>query len=100
MMRQLERDSYIDDIATGADDFQSAELLRTGIEDILEKGGFKIKGFVMPGYNCDETLTLLVSGDLGRILGMGWDPCEDVFKLKVRINLSKKCRKGRTEDDI
>ena len=54
----------------------------------------------MPGYNCDETLTLLVSGDLGRILGMGWDPCEDVFKFKVRINLSKKCRKGRTEDDI
>ena len=38
MMRQLERDSYVDDIATGADDFQSAELLRTEIEDILEKG--------------------------------------------------------------
>ena len=37
MMRQLERDSYIDDIATGAGDFQSAELLRTGIEDILEE---------------------------------------------------------------
>ena len=54
----------------------------------------------MHGYNCDETLTLLGSGDLGRILGMGWDPCEDVFKIKVRINLSKKCRKGRTEDDM
>ena len=66
----------------------------------MEKGGFKLKGFVTSGVDCDEALKLLGSGDLGRVLGMGWEPREDVFKIKVRINLSKKYKRGRSSEDI
>ena len=94
------RDSYVDDIATRSDDYKSVELLQSAIEDILEKGGFKLKGFVTSGVDCDAALKLLGSGDLGRVLGMGWEPREDVFKIKVRINLSNKYKKGRSSEDI
>ena len=94
------RDSYVDDITTGTDDVESRESLKQGIEKILEQGGFKLKGFVMSGKDSDEPLALLGSGELGRVLGMGWDPKGDKFKIKVRVNLSVKTRKGKTGPDL
>ena len=59
-----------------------------------------MKGFVTSGEMTDETLTLLGSGDLGRVLGIGWEPRSYVFKIKVRINFSKKYKSARTEKDL
>ena len=46
-----------------------------------------------------ELLSLL-EFSLGRVLGIGYDPKEDIFRLTVRINFSKKLRKGRAKPDI
>ena len=95
-------DSYVDDIVTGTEteDVESVNSLKNGIESILEQGGFKIKGFVTSGCDSSETLSLLGAGELGRVLGIGYVPKDDVFRIIVRINLSKKLRKGRAEPDI
>ena len=69
------RDSYVDDIATGTenDDITSADSLKQGIIEILAQGGFKLKGFVTSG-DISAMLSLLGSGEIKRVLGMGYDP--------------------------
>ena len=93
-------DSYVDDVVTGEDDVESMELLKDGIETILARGGFKVKGFVTSGDVSEETLSLLGSRDFGRVHGIRWEPKNDVFLTKVRINLSKKYKSVRTERDL
>ena len=94
---KIMKDSCVDDIVTEEEDVESMISLTNGIEQILARGGFKVKGFVTSGEMSYETLTLLGSGDLGRVLGIGWEPRSDVFKIKVRINFSKKYKSARTE---
>ena len=98
--QRIIEDSYVDDIATGEDDVESVKELQSGIEAILEKGGFKLKGFVMSGDSSEESLSLLGTGELGRILGIGWDPSRDVFIVIVRINLSKKRKTAKRDKDL
>ena len=98
--RAIIDDIYMDDIVTGADNKEKAESLKEGISKILPKGGFKEKGFVMSGDTLDEALKLLGSGELGRVLGMGWEPGGDVFKVKVRINITVKLQSGKKERDL
>ena len=87
-------DSYVDDITTGDVDTEAVAELKKGISEILSYGGFKLKGFVTSGDTSDENLALLGAGNVSRVLGIGWDPKDDVFTVKVSINLTKS--KGRT----
>ena len=96
---KIKMDSYVDDIITGVHYLKYVEAMMADLEDILEKGGFKLKGFVMFVCESGEPLILLASGDLGRVLGMGWDPRQDMFKIKVRINLSKE-KGGKHVGDV
>ena len=98
--RAIIDDIYMDDIVTGADNKEKTDSLKEGISKILPKGGFKEKGFVMSGDTLDEALKLLGSGELGRVLGMGWEPGGDVFKVKVRINITVKLQSGKKERDL
>ena len=98
--KRIINDSYVDDIATGAETREAANTLKNGIEAILKKGGFKIKGFVTSGDVTEEELSLLGSGEVGRVLGIGWDPRKDEFKVRVRINVSKKYRSARVGKDL
>ena len=93
-------DIYMDDIVTGADDEEKAEALKGGISEILPRGGFKEKGFVMTGDTSEEALKLLGSGEIGRVLGMGWEPGNDVFKVKVRIKITVKLQTGKEEREF
>ena len=90
-------DSYVDDIATGDENHGMVDAIQEGIEKILEKAGFKVKGFCRSGDSSEASLSLLGTGELGRVLGIGWDPERDWFRVIVRINLSKRRRsaKGR-----
>ena len=97
---KIKEDSYVDDVATGADNHEEAEDLKDGIEQILQRGGFKIKGFVTSGDSTDKDLSLLGSDGMERVLGVIWNPEDDVLRVKVRINLSKKYRQARTAKDL
>ena len=99
-VRKILEDMYADDLATGDKDKAKVESLKKSITEILARGGFALKGFVMSGDSSDETLSLLGSGDVGQILGVGWDPKSDEFVVKVRINLSKKFKGAQKTEDL
>ena len=48
----------------------------------------------MSGDTSDENLPFLGARNLSRVLGIGWDPKDDVFTVKVSINFTKS--NGRT----
>ena len=54
----------------------------------------------MSGDVSKEPLSLLGLGNMGRVLGIGLDPHEDEFKIKVKVNFSKRYKKGKIDDDL
>ena len=97
---KIKRDGYVDDIATGAETMERIDEIEKNISKILSKGNFFPKGFVKSGDRSAEKLALLGSGDIGRVLGLPWDPETDEFVVTVRINVSKKHKGLRTEPDL
>ena len=97
---RIKKDIYVDDITTGDVDVSSTIELKENIKRILEEGGFHVKGFVMSGDSSEESLSLLGTGEIGRILGIGWKPLEDTFVARVRINKSRKFKGIRKEADL
>ena len=93
-------ESYVDDFATGAEDTAKTKKLTANITLILAKGGFHIKGWTMSGDTSEEHLALLGTGEVGRVLGVGWSPPTDEFSVVVRINISKKFKGARRGEDI
>ena len=66
----------------------------------MGKAKIEMKGYVASGDSAPEVLYLLGSGNVGRVLGVNWDPTTDVFTVSVRINISKKRHGTRTEPDL
>ena len=95
----IKDDTYVDDITTGRDDMNEVLALKSGITEILSKGGLEVKGFVMSGESSEELISLLGSGEISRILGVTYNPPTDVFSVTVRINVSKKYRGAQKEPD-
>lgn len=98
--KKIREDSYVDDVATGSENHNEAQDLKNGIEQILQRGGFKIKEFVTSGDSSDKGLALLGSDGMERVLGIIWNPENDMLRVKVRINLSKKYRQRRIDKDL
>ena len=59
-----------------------------------------MKGFVSTGDVSEENLAILGTGDLGRVLGIGWEPGRDIFKVRVRVNFSRKSKTSGEEKDL
>ena len=97
---KIKRDGYMDDITTGADTKARISEMETNIGTILKKGNFTPKGFVKSGDRFVENRALLGSGDIGRVLGLAWEPESDEFAVTVKINISKKHKGVRAEPDL
>ena len=111
------QNSYMDDIPESTRTVEEAQKITDEIDKILNRGGFKIKGWVMSGQNQGQELGIRAQGhenqhlvqvtdtnpdvtELGRVLGMGWNPFKDVLCYRVKPNFSKKKRKVRTQPDL
>ena len=97
---KIKKDSYVDDVTTGSDSTKETNILKRDMEVILSHGGFKMKGWVQSGDSCEVTLSLLGTGEVGRVLGISWNPTTDVFTTHVRINLSRKVKGAHTDKDL
>ena len=97
---KLKDEMYVDDIVTGDSNSKKVDVLKEDIKEILANGGFFVKGFVKSGDTSKENLALLDTGEVGRVLGIGWNPKHDEFAVKVRINLFKKFKGARRENDL
>ena len=96
--QKVKDDSYCDDVVTGDEKRQRIDEMK--VPEIIGKGGFQVKGFVTNGDQSAESRALLGTGDMGRVLGVSWDPGEDEFSVAVRINLSKKYKGSRVDPDL
>ena len=86
---KIKNDSYVDDFATGDETKEATINLVNNITTILDKGGFHIKGWVLSGDSSEECLALLGTGNVGRVLGVGWSPPTDEFSVVVKIMIPK-----------
>ena len=99
----ITRNSYEDDLIQSVPRTEDALCVAENVQDILERGGFKIKHWIMSG---DDGVTeiksdiTLLNVDQEKVLGMRWVPKTDHFIFQVRINFSPRQKKIPTGPDV
>ena len=114
----LKKSTYVDDLIDSRPSVNDAIQVAREAEDMLAKGGFSTKCWQLSGErnsrtslgheeaslaNTDETkpLSLLKGTETSmRVLGLAWNPKEDLMLYEVTLNFSKKRRGVRTGPDL
>ena len=98
----LKDNTYMDDICDSVHSLQEAEQLTADMDDVLQQGGFKVKGWLsnqnLRKENEEEqggiSMKLLQGKTEEKILGTIWNHAEDVFLFNVsqpeEIKLTKR----------
>jgi hypothetical protein len=107
----LKESSYVDDLIDSCASKSEALKLCHEVEEILTKGGFKVKCWQLSGESnprvgdellddseveagqsqCERTHTLLKGTDENlRVLGLGWNPKNDTVVYEVRGEVQKR----------
>lgn len=92
--------SYVDDILHSCGSTVEALEKITTTERILERGGFKMKQWVVSGSHDITEDSKIIDTEFEKVLGMVWEPKKDQFSYKVRINFSAKRKNIRTGPDL
>lgn len=93
-------DSYVDDILHSCETISEAYSKINATDEILQEGGFQIKHWVISGHHDMTEDVKVFDTEIEKVLGMTWEPKEDQFSFKVKINFSKKCKNVRTGLDL
>ena len=101
----LKVSSYVDDLIDSFESESTAKAIAQETEEMLEKGGFKVKGWIFSGDTVDnqgEGAQAVLKGNENnlRVLGIGWKPKEDVIVFQVSLNFSKKKKGVRTGPNL
>ena len=85
----LTNDTYMDDICTSCHTIEEARKVTNNMDAVLEKGGFKVKGWFSNGLLKDDETTqgerfVLGDAEEQKVLGVVWDPESDLLKYKVK----------------
>lgn len=94
------KDSYVDDILHSCETVSEALSKINATDEILKVGGFQMKQWVV---SCDLGTTQdlkVIDTEVEKVLGMIWEPKEDQFSFKVRINFSAKYKNIRTGPNL
>jgi len=100
----LRKSSYVDDLIDSVSDFPAALKVTEEVESMLGKGGFQVKCWQFSGeigarrksHEPAEVSLLKGTADNTRVLGVNWNPVEDVIQYEVSLNFSKKKKGIRT----
>lgn len=106
----LKKSSYVDDLIDSFKKKEEALQVAKDTEEILQKGGFKVKVWQLSGEQStrkggqlqeliDEVPNDQVEKD-SRVLGVGWNTAADVMVYKVALNFSKKKKGVRTGPNL
>ena len=87
---KIEKDSYVDDIVSGAGSRVEVLQLDQDMRTIAGKGGFKFKPTVFTG---DDVPPMA-------ILGIEWGPKEDTLSIRCKVNVSGKFKGVHIEADL
>ena len=107
-VRQLKRQSYVDDIGLTDNSKKGLDIKMKEADIVLKHANMKVKGWVCSGDDNrgsmemgDVTSCLTAEDeDTEKVLGILWCPKKDVFKFRVRINLTPMKKKSRTGPDL
>ena len=91
----IRRNTYVDDIVHSCDYAHEALQLMSNINLVLTKGGFQIKHWLMSGNELGKSDLILLDSREEKVLGLSWDPKEDKFSYKLKLNFSKKFKNVR-----
>ena len=84
--------SYVDDIADSKYNKKNADCIIENINDILKTGNFTIKRWIISG-DTDPNYS-------EKVLGVNWQPYNDVLWLPIKINFSAMKDGVRTEPNV
>ena len=93
--KKLTNNSYMDDILNSVHTVQQAQELTTGIDNVLEKGRFKVKEWQSNEdltNNCDQKggeVNALTGSVEDKVLGLLRNIADDSFKFKVKNDAIK-----------
>ena len=110
----IERDFYVDDILTGAENLEEAKNLQTGLIDTLKQGQFDLRKWTCsdarltqglpPEYReASEDFQFLNENHTIKTLGIVWSPIKDKFTFTVthlKLDLTERLSKRRILSDI
>ena len=115
------RNTYVDDIVDSFDDEEKADKIKREIEELIKIGGFRVKQWssssnvflsqggpkAEEGKNIDnmhnrhlKKKSETAQEEAQKILGLRWNPEEDVFTFDIHLNFSPKVRNLRTGPDV
>ena len=113
--QMLKKSTYVDDIVDSVSSKEVALEVTEKAEQILKKGGFKVKCWqlsgnseVLPGKDFITSTSEQVSSvplmkgsdDVTRVLGVGWNPHDDFILFQVTLNFSPKRKGERTGPNL
>lgn len=101
----LKTSTYVDDIVDSVKDEETAITLAKMTEEVLAKGGFKIKCWQFSGETASTSQTdnrerLKGEEDCVQVLGIKWDPVADEIMFEAALNFSPKRRGRHTEANL
>ena len=95
----IKENSYMDDIIDSINDKANALKVTKQIEDILDKGGFKIKEWIYSRYSITTDEEIMPT-PTEKVLGITWSPSHDEFHFKVKLNFVPKRNKRKKQQHI
>jgi len=95
------RDFYMDDLITGADSIEEAEIIRVQVAELLSKGGFLLRKWASNQQDLQRStseqaasnLFELDKGEVTRTLGVKWNRVKDAFQYSIGMKGVKVCTK-------
>ncbi|XP_067950495.1 uncharacterized protein [Watersipora subatra] len=94
----LRRSTYVDDIIDSVESQGSAVKLACDTNAVLSKAGFRVKSWLLigeksPRVDPSEKLVSVESeSEMTRVLGVLWDPFENVIRFSLALNFSPKLK--------
>ena len=86
----LKKNVYMDDICDSVKSEKEAKKLSMEIDELLDQGGFKVKGWLsnnpLDGDTSEERGNLLEKIAEEKVLGVVWEIERDVFSYKVKMD--------------
>ena len=82
------KNTYMDDICDSVNSVAEADKLMSAIDNVLDIGGFKVKGWISNATkeNSSKEVTIGLDEEAEKVLGVIWKPKEDKFSYKVKVD--------------
>ena len=87
--------SYVDDLVDSFDNLDIAQEVAKGVDEILVKGGFQVKGWNYGGRDIQ-----VASSEVQKVLGVSWVASDDILLVQTQLNFSPKRRNIRTGPNL